>query len=253
MRGPERKVRVVAVVPAAGLGKRFGSGTNKPLLSLGGKPLVIRPLEVLQSVAEIVEIIPVLKVQDMERGRQIFEEYGLSKIKRIAAGGKERQDSVYHGLKLARQADIVLIHDGVRPLIEKELIERAIEALIVRSAPSSKDEGEGKLSGCDGVVLGVPVKDTIKEAEDGIIKRTLKRSVLWAVQTPQLFLYRNLLSVYEKAMQEGFYSTDDSALVEHYGGKIGVVMGSYRNLKITTPEDLDIAEFFLSHKPEKCI
>lgn len=97
----------------------------------------------------------------------------------------------------------------------------------------------------DGVVLGVPLKDTIKEAEDGIVKKTLKRDVLWAVQTPQVFFYKNILAAYEKAMKEGVYFTDDAALVERYGGKIKVVMGSYRNIKITTPEDLDIAEFLL--------
>jgi 2-C-methyl-D-erythritol 4-phosphate cytidylyltransferase len=245
LRGSQKKVRIVAVVPAAGVGQRFGPGTSKQLLSLGGKPLVVRPLEVLQSVPEIVEIIPVLRVQDMELVRQMFEEYGLSKIKKIAVGGKERQDSVYHGLKLAGKADFVLIHDGVRPLIDRGLIERAIEALIAGSAPFADGGGESILSGLDGVVVGVPVKDTIKEAEDGTVKRTLKRSALWAIQTPQLFPYRRLLSVYEKAMQEGFYSTDDSALVEHYGGKIGVVMGSYSNLKVTTPEDLYMAEFLL--------
>ena len=99
---------------------------------------------------------------------------------------------------------------------------------------------------CDGIVPGVPLKDTIKVAEDGIIKKTLRRDSLWAIQTPQVFPFKNIFSAYERAMQEGFYSTDDAAIVERYGGKIKIVMGSYRNLKITTPEDLIIAEILLS-------
>lgn len=256
MKESQKKERVVAVVPAAGLGKRFGPGKNKPFATLGGKPVVIRSLEVLQSVPEIVEIIPVLKVEDMEAGQKIFEEYKLSKIKRIAAGGKERQDSVYNGLRLIDDGKcFVLIHDGVRPLVEKELIENAINELLTPSpslfpreagfVEEKEKRGGGSFDGCDGVILGVPLKDTIKEVEEGIIKRTLKRDALWAVQTPQIFLYQKIRSAYDQAAKEGFYSTDDSALVERYGGKIKVIMGSYKNIKVTTPEDLDIAELFL--------
>ena len=250
MKGFAKKDRVVAIVPAAGLGKRFGPGTNKSLQILGGKPVVIWSLEALESVPEIVEVIPVLKAEDMEQGQKMFEQYHLSKIKRIAAGGKERQDSVYNGLKLIDDDScFVLIHDGVRPLIEKELIENAINALKQPSSPSVKGNKE-RLNVFDGVVLGVPLKDTIKEAGDGIIKKTLRRDSLWAIQTPQVFLYSKLLDAYEQAMKEGLYSTDDSALVERYGGKIKVVPGSYRNIKVTTPEDLDIAEFLIKNKQE---
>jgi 2-C-methyl-D-erythritol 4-phosphate cytidylyltransferase len=128
MKESHKKVRVVAVVPAAGMGKRFGPGANKPFLHLNGRPLIIWPLEVLESVPDIVEIIPVLRNEDMEYGQGIFEEYGLSKIKTIAPGGKERQDSVYNGLRLIDDKKcIVLIHDGVRPLLERKLIEEAIK------------------------------------------------------------------------------------------------------------------------------
>ncbi|OGW47342.1 MAG: 2-C-methyl-D-erythritol 4-phosphate cytidylyltransferase [Nitrospirae bacterium RBG_13_41_22] len=240
MKGLQRQVRVFAIVPAAGKGKRFGPGTNKPLQNLISKPLIIWSLKALENVIDIVEIIPVLKVEDMERGRNIFEEYGLSKIKRIAPGGKERQDSVYNGLKLIENTNcIVLIHDGVRPLIEKPLIEGMIKQM---------SEILQKKEQCDGIILGVPLRDTIKVAEDGIIKKTLRRDSLWAIQTPQVFPYSNIFSAYERAMKEGFYSTDDAAIVERYGGKIKVVMGSYRNIKITTPEDLAIAEILLSRR-----
>jgi 2-C-methyl-D-erythritol 4-phosphate cytidylyltransferase len=245
MKGLQRKEKVVAIVPAAGLGKRFGPGTNKSFQTLGGKPIVVWSLEKLEAAVEVIEIIPVLKMEDMEEGLEVLEKYGISKVKRIAPGGKERQDSVYNGLKLIEDKNyIVLIHDGVRPLIEKELIEKTIKELQFATTPVSRGS-EAVPKGFDGVVLGVPLKDTIKEAEDGIVKKTLKRDALWAVQTPQVFFYKNILAAYEKAMKEGVYFTDDAALVERYGGKIKVVMGSYRNIKITTPEDLAIAEFLL--------
>jgi 2-C-methyl-D-erythritol 4-phosphate cytidylyltransferase len=243
------KNKVIAIVPAAGLGKRFGQGSNKPFQTLKGKPLLVWSLEIFEAIDEIVEIIPVLKEEERERGQKVFEDYNLSKIKRIAPGGKERQDSVYNGLKLIEDKKcIVLIHDGARPLIEKHLIQEAIKELSIPSAPffiKGSDEG---LNDCDGVVLGVPLKDTIKEAEAGIIKKTLRRDSLWAIQTPQVFPYNIILRAYEKAMNENFYSTDDAALVERYGGKVKVIMGSYKNIKITTPEDLAIAEFLLSKK-----
>lgn len=254
----QRQTKVIALVPAAGIGKRFGPGTNKPFQNLSGKPIIVWPLEILDAVVEVAEIIPVLKMEDMEYGLKIFEKYSISKIKRIAPGGKERQDSVYNGLKLIEDKNcIVLIHDGVRPLIERNLVEKMITELLTPPVPPLQKGpvrpdlpggGEGRFKGFDGVTLGIPLKDTIKEAEDGIIKKTLRRDSLWAIQTPQVFPYKNILIAYERAIKEGFYSTDDAALIERYGGKIKVIMGSYKNIKITTPEDLVIAEFLLSRK-----
>ena len=245
MKKPLSKNKVVAVVPAAGLGKRFGPGANKPLQTLGGKELLVWSIEVLSAVSDISEIIPVLKAEDMEHGKRIFDEYGLSKIKRIAPGGRERQDSVFNGLQLIEdRSSVVLIHDGVRPLIEKALIEAALKELFEQSV-------EPGLKGPDGVVLGVPVKDTIKEADGGIITKTLKRGSLWAIQTPQIFPYNIISSAYSKAMKEGFYSTDDSALVERYGGRIRIATGSYRNIKITTPDDLVYAGFLIGKSSQQ--
>lgn len=227
------KDKVVAIVPAAGLGRRFGPGTNKSFKTLMGKPLLLWALETLETVDEITEIIPVLREEDMEKGVELFEKSGLSKIKRIAPGGKERQDSVYNGLKqVDDNTGIVVIHDGVRPMVGKNLIRESIR----------------QLRDCDGVIPGVPLKDTIKELKDSIVRRTLKRDSLWAVQTPQVFFYKILYATYEKAMMDGFYTTDDAAIVERYGGRVKVIMGSYNNIKITTPEDLLIAEFLLSKK-----
>ena len=242
--------KVIAIVPAAGLGKRFGQDNNKTFQALLDKPIVIWALEALECVDDIEEIIPVFKKDDMEQGLALIERFRISKVKRVASGGKERQDSVFNGLNLAgKKASVVLIHDGVRPLIEKSVIEESIKQL--------KD--------CDGVIVGVPVKDTIKKvssfspqasrrgdkfqvSSEIFVQKTLNRKSLWAVQTPQVFKYSALMQAYKKAMAEKFYSTDDSAIVERYGGKVKVIMGSYTNIKVTTPEDLDMAEMLLKKR-----
>lgn len=228
--------KVTAVIPAAGFGKRFGDGTSKQYVTLRGKPLLVWALETLEASPEIFEIIPVLKDGDMESGIRMLEEYGISKVRRIAPGGKERQDSVFHGLKIVDdKKGVVLVHDGVRPLIEPSLVANAI----------------AQLKDCEGVVVGVPVKDTIKEVEEGEVRHTLRRDTLWSVQTPQVFRYETLYEAYERAAKDSFYSTDDSALVEKYGGRIKIVMGSYKNIKITTLEDLKMAELFLEMRGNK--
>jgi 2-C-methyl-D-erythritol 4-phosphate cytidylyltransferase len=166
---------------------------------------------------------------------ELFDTYRISKIRRVAPGGRERQDSVFNALHVIREkAPVVLIHDGVRPLLEARVVRRALTAL----------------SGCDGVVIAVPPKDTIKEIAGDIVKQTLKRDALVAVQTPQVFLYQPLLDAYERAMKETFYATDDSAIVEWNGGRIRVVTGGYTNIKVTTPEDLVVAEAFLKMRGE---
>lgn len=224
------KKSAIAIVPAAGIGKRFGEGTNKPFATLGDKPLIIWAVEALQSLPEIAEIIPAVKETDINLCRRLFEDYSITKIKRIAPGGKERQDSVFNCLTLIQdKAALVLVHDGVRPLIEPSVIKTVLQ----------------QLNGCDGVVVGVPLKDTVKEVTDGIVRNTPERNKLWAIQTPQAFHFRTLYTAYEKAAADSFYATDDSALVERYGGKIKVVQGPYTNIKVTTPEDLLVAEVFL--------
>jgi 2-C-methyl-D-erythritol 4-phosphate cytidylyltransferase len=227
------KEKVIAIVPGAGLGKRFGPDTNKPFYVLLGKPLIVWTLEIFESVDEIREVIPVLKEPDMEAGIKMFEQYGLSKVKRIAPGGRERQDSVYNALKLVKERDsLVLIHDGARPLTESGMVKTALQ----------------NICGFDGVVVGVPVKDTIKEVSDSIVKRTLKRETLWAIQTPQVFVQSALVEAYHRAMAEKFYSTDDAALLERNGGRVKIIMGSYSNIKVTTPEDIPHAEHLLKER-----
>jgi len=222
--------KVVAIVPAAGLGRRFGEDRNKPFETLGGKPVILWALEVLEKMAEVREIIPVLKEADIQTGMELFGQYGITKVRRVAPGGRERQDSVFNALHFIREkTSLVLIHDGVRPLLEARMARRALKAL----------------NGCDGVVIGLPPKDTIKEVADGMVQQTLKRDALIAVQTPQVFHYQPLLDAYDRAMKEAFYATDDSSLVEWNGGRIRVVPGCHTNIKVTTPEDLIVAEAFL--------
>ena len=233
----KRTERVVAIVAAAGMGKRFGSDANKPFFPLNGKPLILWSLETLASVAEITEIIPVLKVEDMTQGMMVFDTFGISKIRQITPGGKERQDSVYNGLKRITDKNcIVLIHDGARPLIDKTLVEEVIKEVseIMRNREK-----------CDGVIPGIPLKDTVKESAGGVVKKTLKRETLWAIQTPQGFPYRKIRAAYDNAMKDSFYTTDDAALIERYGRTVKIIPGSYKNIKITTPEDIVIAEALL--------
>lgn len=228
--------RVSAIVPAAGLGKRLGSGANKSFISLLNKPLIIWSLEVFETIEEITEVIPVLRESDMKTGAEIFRRYNISKVGRMAPGGMERQDSVYNGLKLMDSgADIVLIHDGCRPLIERGTVLDAIR----------------NSEGYDGAIVAVPVKDTIKEAADGIAKKTLNRGMLWAAQTPQVFQRQFIMNAYETAVKEKFHATDDSALVERLGGMVRVIMGSYENIKVTTPGDMLVAETLLNARAAK--
>jgi 2-C-methyl-D-erythritol 4-phosphate cytidylyltransferase len=221
----------VAIVPAAGVGSRLGTGLKKPFFPLMGKPLIVWALLALEGAEEIAEIIPVLKDSDMERGAEFLKQYGLSKVRHIASGGHRRQDSVLSGLRLvADPSAVVLVHDGARPLLEHGLIKETLEAL----------------DGYDGAVAAVSCTDTIKEASaEGVVLRTLDRQVLWAAQTPQVFPFGRLMEAHEAAASKGYYSTDDSALVQWRGGRIRIVKGSTTNIKITTPEDIEVAETFM--------
>src|SRR5208282_2420650 len=236
-----KKIKIAAIVPAAGLGRRFGVGANKSLFEFMGKPLVVWALQALQSVDEIGEIIPVVKEEDLKAAADLVERYKIAKVRHIVTGGRERQDSVYNGLRaLDKDTSIVVIHDGARPLVDGLLIKKSIS----------------ELDSFDGIVAGVPVKDTIKEVkgrEDGlIVLRTLNRNVLWAVQTPQTFNYAKIREAHGRAHAEGFYATDDAALIEHYGGRVRIIQGSYLNLKITTLEDVNIAETLYRHGLKSC-
>jgi len=227
--------RVTALIPAAGTGTRMGKTVAKQFLLLGDRPLLAHTLLVFQRAPEIDEIIPILPQDDMEAClRDVIEKYHLTKVKTLVAGGRERQDSVANGLKrLEKDASIVLIHDGVRPFVTPEMIRESVD--------------RARKGAC--VAVGVPIKDTIKEVDNKmIVVRTLERNRLWAIQTPQVFPLAVLRHAYEESYKHKIYGTDDATLVERAGGRVQVIMGSYDNIKITTPEDLNLAEEILKRR-----
>jgi 2-C-methyl-D-erythritol 4-phosphate cytidylyltransferase len=227
--------RVTALIPAAGMGKRMGKATAKQFLPLGDKPMLSHTLLVFQRSSEIDEIIPILSEEDMEMClKDVIEAFHITKVRTLVVGGRERQDSVYNGLKKVEEdASVVLVHDGVRPFVTQAKIRECVEAA-----------RQG-----DCVAVGVPLKDTIKEVDRaGIVCRTLERSRLWAIQTPQAFPLMVLRQAYDESYKKKVFGTDDATLVERAGNNVRVIMGSYENIKITTPEDLILAEEILKRR-----
>lgn len=244
------KIKVVAIVPAAGLGKRFSTSKRKTFVKVAGTPLLIYTLKKLHNTSSITEIIPVLRQEDMERGFELIKSHNLNKIKQIAPGGKERQDSVCNALNLIKKDCIILIHDGVRPFISNQLIKSLL--LEIKGSGLACLSGRQARTKIDGVVPGLPVKETLKKVDrkKGIVLSTIKREKFWTIQTPQVFPFAVIKKAYDKACKDGFYATDDAALVERIGGKVKIITGSPFNIKITTPEDIDIAEFLLKKQEE---
>ena len=222
-----------AIVLAAGQGKRMNSKVQKQFLELGGKPLLYYSLKCFQDSGMIRDIILVTGAESVPFCKEeIVEKYGLTKVTKVIPGGKERYDSVYEGLLSCENSDFVLIHDGARPFITEEIIRRGIQ-------------GVEKTSAC---VIGMPSKDTVKIADtQGYVAETPDRSTVWTIQTPQIFEYRLIREAHEKIRCRDMSAiTDDAMVVEQETGvKVALVEGSYKNIKITTPEDLDIAEIFL--------
>ena len=222
------------VIVSAGRGSRMKADINKQFLKLQNKEVIAHTIDKFYNNENIGEIIVVVREDEAEFFKiNIIEKYGYKNIK-IAFGGSERQDSVYNGLKMVDEnCKIVLIHDGARPFVNNETIDSAIE-----SAKENK---------C--VIVGVPVKDTIKVIdENNNVCDTPDRSNLWSIQTPQVFDYSLIMKAHEKAREDNYYGTDDSMLMEYFGQKVKVVEGSYNNIKITTPEDLKIGEEILRDK-----
>lgn len=227
------KNKVVAIILAAGQGKRMNSQVAKQYLQINNKPLLYYTLAAFEK-SKVEEIILVTgKDEEQYCKEQIVDQYGFTKVKNIVAGGQERYDSVYHGLHACKETGYVLIHDGARPCITPEIINRTIQEVWKHQA----------------CIVAVPVKDTIKQVnEDEVVKETFDRNTLRIVQTPQAFSYELLLQAYDKIMQQEHTNvTDDAMVVETMTHiPIHVVEGSYSNIKVTTPEDLLIAERFLS-------
>lgn len=227
-------MKTVAIITAAGKGKRMGSATKKPYLILDGKPLLahaIMPFEQSKAINSI--IIVTAKGDEDFCLRNVVRKFGFKKVLKVIHGGKERQDSVMSGIMAAGGGwDMVVVHDGVRPFVAKKAIEQVIKSACRHGAAT----------------LAVPVKDTIKQVRSGFVKKTLQRDELWAIQTPQAFGFDILKKAHVRALRQGFIGTDDSILVERFGHKVAVVNGSYNNIKITTPEDLALGKAILKNQ-----
>ncbi len=223
-------MKTVAIIVAAGEGMRMGQ--SKQFIEILGKPILSWTISVFEESEFIDDIILVVNFSDIERAKS----FKFKKIINVVEGGREREDSVYNGLKVVGgDVDVVLIHDGARPLLTKNIIASAISEVKVSPA----------------VVVGVPIIDTVKKiGDENFIISTEDREALWLAQTPQVFKYKLIKEAYDRAYKVGYKATDDSTLVERLGYKAKIIMGSYENIKITFPEDLIIAEAILERRLE---
>lgn len=238
----DKSYRTAAVVLAAGSGKRMNAGVKKQYMEIAGRPVLYYSLKAFEE-SFIDEIVLVVSQDEIEQVQESYvNQYGFQKISRIVAGGKERYHSVACGLQAVRQdCDFVFIHDSARPMLTQEILQRAYQAVQEEEA----------------CVVGVPSKDTVKIAdEQGYVSVTPNRSLVWNVQTPQVFSYPLVYSAYEELLQReqellaaGVQITDDAMVVEYLARhKVKLVEGSYENIKITTPEDVQIAERYLQSR-----
>jgi 2-C-methyl-D-erythritol 4-phosphate cytidylyltransferase len=234
-------MKVAAIIPAAGLGTRMGkvspesAAGRKQFLRLGDSSVLMRTLRQFDGAQTITEILVSVRDDDRESFATELKAQGFSKPVRVATGGRNRQESVENALALvAQDVDLVAVHDAVRPLITPELIDKAVQQAAVDGA----------------VILGVPAVDTVKRVDQRVVHATLPREMIMLAQTPQVFRASLLRRAFEHANQDGFVGTDEASLVEHLGEDVHVMMGSPRNLKITRPQDLALARFYLEHADE---
>lgn len=220
------------IIPAAGQGKRMGAGFNKLLLELNHVPILIHTLRVFEEDEQCAGIILAISPHDENSFRGLIEKYHIKKVNRIVFGGKERQHSVYNGLKVANSNSIVLVHDGARPFIDIDSIHTLVDVTNKHGA----------------ACLAAPVKDTIKRVKDNEVVETVERSSLWAIQTPQAFRVPLLVEAHKLAEKDQFLGTDDASLVERMNVPVKIVEGSYDNIKLTTAEDLYFAEAIIRKK-----
>lgn len=232
-------MKTVAIIPAGGAGKRLKSHIAKQYLLLNSLPVLIHTLKVFQNSKNIDEIVLALPPEDLIHIRQeLAEKYFLTKVTNVVAGGNERQDSVRNCINVIQdKCDLVVIHDAVRPFVTEKLIQDVIDSALITGA----------------AVTGVNVKDTIKEIkEDNMVGTTVPRNNLWLTQTPQAFRFELLKEAYKAAYDENFYGTDDASLLERMGKKVKMVEGSYENIKITTNEDMIIADALMKKRNKEC-
>ena len=229
-----KRVVYGAVVLAAGSGSRMNTKTAKQYLLLNGRPLIYYALRQFQDSAVEKIVLVVAQCQEEYCRKEIVERYGFTKVCAIVPGGSERYLSVHAGLKALKGADYVLIHDGARPCVDQDILKRTMEAV----------------ADCQACVAGMPVKDTIKIVdEQQMAQKTPDRRSLWQVQTPQAFAYDLIRRAYDAVIASGEQTvTDDAQVLElAFGRTCRLIEGSYRNIKVTTPEDLDVAQIFLKN------
>lgn len=220
------------IIPAAGQGKRMGAGKNKLLLTLNDIPIFVHTLRVFEKDVQCDGIILVISPNDEESFKGLISNYHIRKVTAIVYGGKERQNSVYNGLKTVQSSGVILVHDGARPFIDIDTIHTLVEAAEQHGA----------------AVVAVPVKDTIKRVENNEVIETVERAGLWAIQTPQAFRVPLLLEAHQWAEKNGYMGTDDASLVEKINKPVKIVQGSYDNIKLTTAEDLYFAEAIMKKR-----
>ncbi len=228
----EGRTRAVcaAIVVAGGIGKRLRSRVHKSFVPLAGRPMLAWVLDALEGTREVDQIVLVGHRKDLASAKRLIRRYRYRKVDAVVPGGDSRMESVSCGLKvLPPSVKWVLVHDAARPLITPALIRATL-----RAAQRSR-----------AAIAAVPVVPTIKQARGGWVVKTLDRKQLWAVQTPQVFERRLLEWAHQRGMRNGAAATDDAALVEALGRRVRIVLGSDRNIKVTTPEDLKVAEALL--------
>jgi len=223
-------MKVGAIIPAAGRGKRIGASVPKQFLQIQGKPLLHHTLTVFASCKLIDYVVLVMPRTDVdETGDDWLNKYEI--VREVVVGGEQRQDSVYNGFNsLEEETGIVVVHDGVRPFTTPQMITATVEAAQQHGA----------------AITAIPVSDTVKQAADGFVKQTVSRDGLWRVQTPQAFQYGLLKQAFKKAKKDSYYGTDEGSLVEYLGERVKIVPGSELNIKITRKEDLILGESLLS-------
>ncbi|MDO5713180.1 MAG: 2-C-methyl-D-erythritol 4-phosphate cytidylyltransferase [Tissierellia bacterium] len=223
-----RNQKVTVLIAAAGMGHRMELPINKQFLNIKGQTVLGMTLNAFEICKYVDDIILIIQEKEKDIVQGILKDRAITKPYQLVIGGKERQDSIWNGIcALSSDTDIVLTHDGARPFITQNKIQAVIEGVHVTGAS----------------VLGNPVKDTIKVSSNGkMVDFTPKRNVLFAVQTPQAFYKKVIIGAYQQAIDEGYYGTDDCSLVEKSGVKVALIEGDYTNIKITTPEDLLLAE-----------
>lgn len=223
-------MNVAAIIPAAGIGTRMKSSGPKQFIPLGDGSVLIHTLGKFAACSRVLTACVSLREADMPLFRQELEQRGLSDFARLVPGGAHRQESVYNGLKaLDSGTDIVVVHDGVRPFVEPAMIEAVIDAAAEKGS----------------AIVALPCVDTVKQVERQRVVATLPREKIVMVQTPQAFRFDILEEAFERARADHYHATDESCLVERLGYPVAVLLGSERNIKITKPADLLLAELFV--------